>query len=129
MMATYTSPTIDELIEMSRKLHDEMSDEDRANYTTVNPTALGSWYCEATNIETGIRSRFHFAEHFNIGPGWMMLDVDRKHRGVVSSFNLADVVAIETPEGRQEPRSWNGENVASPCPDGWPAIGDVAKRR
>ncbi len=46
---------------------------------------------EATNVQTGIRSRFRAVEHFNIGEGWMCLDLDHKHRGIVASQDLVDL--------------------------------------
>ena len=46
---------------------------------------------EATHTRTGIRSRFRVEEHVNIGEGWMCLDLDRKHYGIVSSQHLTDL--------------------------------------
>jgi hypothetical protein len=88
------TPSPDALSAYDRELHAGMSDDERANYNLMNRLARLGRYIEATNSETGVRSRFEFAEHVNVGPGWMMLDVDRKHRGVVSSFRLVDAVSL-----------------------------------
>ena len=108
MITVYTSRSHEELAALDRKLWDELTPERRAHNDHISAMHSEGEYIEATNVRTGKRSRFRFAEHFNIGPGWQMWDIDDRHR-VVCSFDLADVVHIPTTDGFPELRSFDGQ--------------------
>jgi nicotinamidase/pyrazinamidase len=66
----------------------------RDGYLLANAIRRGSSFVSAVDRETGRRGRYHFAEHMNLGAGWMMADVDRGG-GIVSSFSLRDLEPVD----------------------------------
>lgn len=93
----FPAPSQESLLELDKRLRAEMTDEARANYERCRELAKQTRVIEATNTATGKRGRFEFAEHYNIGPGWQMRDLE-DGRGIVSSFDLTDMEPVISPE-------------------------------
>lgn len=93
-MTWIVSASSEELAELDKDLWAKLTDEERAHndrVTEMHRLSQPHGIIIATDSVTGILSTFHFAEHFNLGPGWMMTDMNDKKRRIVSSFQLTDM--------------------------------------
>jgi hypothetical protein len=97
----------EDMFAADRRLWADLTPEARAQNDRMTELARLHRVIEATDSVTGIRSRFTFAEHFNLGPGWMMLDIDGGHGKLVSSFDLTDAVGADEPR-EHDPRILTG---------------------
>ena len=74
----------------------------------ADPVSKVGLWTEFTALFEGERYRFWTGEHFNLGPGWMCEELDRKlPRRVYSSQELTDVQVVE---GSQKP-PWAGDGL------------------
>jgi hypothetical protein len=85
-----------DLVQLDKDAHARLTPEERSEYKHI--TALSELFqtVMATHVTTRAREEYYFAEHANVGPGWMMMRTGNPSLGIVSSFDLTDI------EGYQE---------------------------
>lgn len=66
----------------------------REQYARAKEVSRAGAFAVATDVRTGRRGLYHFAEHFNFGAGWMMTEVDAP-RSMVSSFDLDQMDPVD----------------------------------